>query len=67
MEWIDITRWVAVALYTAITVYYCIQLKKEKKDNPHSNIGIRLLTIQIWIILIFIILAMKKISIALVV
>ncbi len=64
MEWIDITRWVAVFLYVVLRIRYFLECKKE---NPQDYTNKKLLRIEMWIIVILILIALNKISIAIVV
>lgn len=67
MKWVDISRWVFAFCGAAYFAWYCWKLKKLDRDNPNSPMWRKLITIELWIIAIFIIMAMNKISIALVI
>lgn len=67
MDWIDITRWAWIAIWSMCAAWNFSRIKKEEKDNPCNHIGILIMYVKMWIIFTFIMIATNKISIALLV
>ena len=62
LGYVEITKWIVVLAYVTLGGWY---LWRSKKENPQDYISKHLLTIEMWIIAIFIMLAYDKITILL--
>ena len=62
IEWINITRGIAIVLLIMLWGHYFIDCKK----NPQDIINNKLLRIEMWIITVLVCLTINKISIAIV-
>lgn len=61
MEWLDITSAFAILAYVTIAILFVLRSKKEK--NPQNYVRMHLLIIELWILSIFVVMAMRKITI----
>lgn len=61
MEWLDITSVFAILAYVTIAILFVLRSKKEK--NPQNYVRMHLLIIELWILSIFVVMAMRKITI----
>ena len=61
MEWMDIMSAIVILAYITIAILVILRSKKEK--NPQNYISRHLLIIELWILSIFVVMAMRKITI----
>ena len=64
MEWIDVTSVLAILACAAVAVWFTWRRKKE--NNPQDYTNKHILVIELWIISIFIIAVMQKVTILIV-
>ena len=64
MDWIDATSVLAILACVAVTVWFIWRRKKE--NNPQDYTNKHILVIELWIISIFIIAVMQKVTILIV-
>lgn len=64
MDWIDATSVLAILACVAATVWFIWRRKKE--NNPQDYTNKHILVIELWIISIFIIAVMQKVTILIV-
>lgn len=60
MDWVDATFVAAILAYAAVAVWF---VRQSKKNNPQDYTNKHILEIELWIISIFIITAMQKVTI----
>ena len=61
MEWIDVTLILVILAYAITIAWFTWRRKKEK--NPQDYIGKHILTIELWIISIFLMIVMRKVTV----
>lgn len=61
MKWLDITSAFAILAYVTIAILFVLRSKKEK--NPQNYVRTHLLIIELWVLSIFVVMAMRKITI----
>lgn len=61
MEWIDVTLILVILAYVITIAWFIWRRKKEK--NPQDYIGKHILTIELWIISIFLMIVMRKVTV----
>lgn len=61
MEWIDVTLILVILAYVITIAWFTWRRKKEK--NPQDYIGKHILTIELWIISIFLMIVMRKVTV----